>query len=349
MTLKVGIIGTGFGARVHAPVLQAHPKFEVAAIAGVHRNNGSKVAAELSIPRGYDDWREMLSKEELDVVVVASNPAHHMEMTLEALSTGRHVLCEKPPALSLSQARAMLDAAQQSGKVAAMNFEWRFLPERQKIKELLQAGAIGDVLHVHWRESWAFWPEIRDRENTWLWQSASGGGFLGAIGSHVIDSLNFWFGSLKWVQGHTEAHVFTRKRGGRLEACDADDSFYFHGEFAGGGTCTVQFALAFAGLPTLIEIYGTEGTLVFDGQELRICRQKNGPFESVELPKQMDAAAFDEKIRGFVHPQWKLYDALADALAGEAVSDLPTLADAAYVQSVMDAVRDSSRMHRLPV
>jgi predicted dehydrogenase len=349
VTCQVGIIGTGFGARVHAPLLQAHPQFKVIAIASVHRNNGVRVAEELSIPRGYDDWRDMLQNEALDLVVVASNPAHHMEMTLAALSSGRHVLCEKPPALEYSQARAMLEAARRSGKVAAMNFEWRFLPERQAIKELVQSGAIGELLHVHWRESWPLWPDLRDRENSWLWQTASGGGLLGAIGSHMIDSLHYWFGALKWVQGHTEAHVFARKRGEQWEASDADDSFYFHGEFASGGTCTVQFVLAAAGLPALLEIYGTEATLVFDGQDLRIRRQKNGPFESIELPQKMDASGFAEAIRGYVHPQWKLYDALAATLSGQAVPDLPTFADSVYVQSVMDAIRDSSRMHRLPV
>ncbi|MCL6637804.1 MAG: Gfo/Idh/MocA family oxidoreductase [Alicyclobacillus sp.] len=349
MTLRVGIIGTGFGARVHAPLLQSHKDFELVAISSVYRGHAHTAAADAGIPRSYDQWQEMLHTESLDVVVVASNPRHHLEMTLAALSKGLHVLCEKPPALNLAEARTMAEAARRSNRIAAMNFEWRYLAERQAIRRLLQERRIGEVLHVHWIEAWPFWPEVQHRPPSWLWESTSGGGQLGALGSHMIDSLVYWLGPIQSIQGDVSVHITARQsEQGDWVACDADDSFCFHGHLVSGPTCTVQLHISSVPVPPRIEFFGTEGHLLWDGTELRLAQRSGsipGQFQPVALDRwpAEQLSAFREDLRRFVQPQHCLYTDLARAIAGDTVPSLPTLDQAVHVQAVIDAIRVSAR------
>jgi predicted dehydrogenase len=341
--MNVGIIGTGFGARVHVPVLQAHPDYEVVALSSVYRGNASEVAAEHNVPKAFSNWKTMIDElPELDLIVVATNPEHHMEMTLAALSAGKSVVCEKPPALSLEQAMSMQAAAQRAKTIAAMNFEWRYLPERQKIKQILVSNQIGRPLHINWHLSWPMWPALAERPNSWLWQKSTGGGLLGAIGSHIIDSLAYWFGPLKALHGHTQNHVHTRQGPLGFEATDADDSFFFHGVTETGTTITVQFTIAASSTDEMIEFFGETGTLKLTDKRLELLI-KDHPAQELELDQMMDTSPFSDAIKGFVHPQSKFYDDFAKAVQGKQANALPTLSDAAYVQATLDTIRQSAR------
>src|SRR5205085_3860424 len=105
---RVGVIGTGFGSAVHVPAFSASPDFEVVAIASRHRANAERVAAEHDIAWAGDDYRAMLSEVDLDVISVATPGGLHHEIVLAAAEAGRHILCEKPFATSLTQATEML-------------------------------------------------------------------------------------------------------------------------------------------------------------------------------------------------------------------------------------------------
>src|SRR6266545_8135839 len=111
--VRVGVIGTGFGANVQVPGFKCVSGVEVVAITSAHLDRAQAVAAQHAIPHAYDDYREMLRDLELDLVSVVSPPYLHHEMTLAALEAGAHVLCEKPFAMDLGEALAMRDAADQ--------------------------------------------------------------------------------------------------------------------------------------------------------------------------------------------------------------------------------------------
>ena len=115
--LRVGVVGAGFGGAVHAPAYALHPRFEVVAIASP--SSAERVARERKIPHAFASVAEMLAGVELDVVSVASPPFDHHDSVLAALAAGKHVLCEKPLALNVAQAEAMLAAAERAGTVCA--------------------------------------------------------------------------------------------------------------------------------------------------------------------------------------------------------------------------------------
>ncbi|HEY0798150.1 MAG TPA: Gfo/Idh/MocA family oxidoreductase, partial [Candidatus Baltobacteraceae bacterium] len=141
--LRVGVVGSGFGATVHVPAFQAHPRFEVVAIASPSRANA--IAAERGIAHSFPSCAQMVAGVELDVVSIASPPVHHHEDVLAALARGKHVLCEKPFALNLTQAEELYAAAQRAGTVCALAFEFRYLPERIATRELISNGHLGPL------------------------------------------------------------------------------------------------------------------------------------------------------------------------------------------------------------
>lgn len=339
MGIRVGIIGTGYGARVHAPVLLKHPDYELVALSGVRPGRARAEAERLSIPQAFDDWKKMIEESALEMVVIASEPMVHADMTTASLEAGVHVLCEKPPALNLAEVKAMKRVADVKDRHLFINFEWRYLPERQAIKRLLEEGSLGDVIHVHWREARGMLDRIREAENTWLWKAERGGGMLGAIGSHMIDALHHWFGDLETVQGQLVRQIKTRRGEHGPEESTADDSFMFLGMFQKGGTCSAQFISSAIGVEPRLEIFGTKGTLVLEGNLLRIATTPSAEFKDVELPKRMDESGFPAAIQAYIHPQWTLYTELARALAGEKRDSLPDFDDAIRVQSVLDQLR----------
>lgn len=340
MGIRVGVIGTGFGAKVHVPVLQQHPDYELEAICSLRKGRAAMAATELGVPHGYDDWRKMLDELALDMVVIASEPALHKEITAEALNRNCHVLCEKPPALGEAEALLMQEVAVRSGKVSSMNFEWRYLPERKKIKEFIDNGSLGEIFHVNWSTVGPMWPSLRDREDSWLWHESRGGGLLGAVGSHMIDALQYWLGSLTEIRGMVTNHVPSRRRGSEMVATTADDSFLFHGRFTTGATCSVQFSIGAVGRDEVIEVIGSRGTAQIRGKRVQVATTNDAlDFRDVELPSLRDVSAFDGSIQGYIHPQWELYSEFAQVVRGGSSETLPTMEDVVRVQRVLDQIR----------
>ena len=138
---------------------------------------------------------------ERSAVVLAVPPLFHHDMVMRALRAGKHVLCEKPFGLDAGQAAQMLDRSREAGTVCMVDYQFRMAPERMRLKELLEAGAIGRILRVN--VEWT----VRGRaagNSAWSWQfdPSSGGGVLFAFGSHVVDYLQWLAGPARTVAAH---------------------------------------------------------------------------------------------------------------------------------------------------
>lgn len=339
--IRVGIIGTGFGTVVQAPGFQLHPEYEVVALGGVHRpGRAAEQAARLGIARAYDNYLEMLDQENLDLVSVASAPNLHHPMTLAALERRIPVLCEKPTAMNLAEAEAMLDAAERRGLVHAIDHEFRFVPERFRFHQLATEGFLGELVHFTITMWVSGFQRQAPRPYGWLQDAAQGGGFLGALGSHMIDQIRWCFGAIDSVSGKLTTHV-TEREG---HPVTADDTFSFLCKMAGGNAtgCFNLISQAQHGFGIRLEAYGTEGTAVMSPGRLQAARVGE-PLADLALPASPDVpgvtfrAGLDHRIPPFT----ALADRLARALRGETPADLPTFRDGVAVQAVMDAVRQS--------
>jgi predicted dehydrogenase len=146
MSIRVGIVGTGFGAQVHAPAYQAHEAFELVAIASPNR--AQAVAKERGIPQAFPSLAAMLDGVELDAVSIASPPFMHRDDAVLAFSHGKHVLCEKPLARTVEEAEEIVAAARRAGTACGVAFEFRFDASRQALKELVVNQHLGPLREI---------------------------------------------------------------------------------------------------------------------------------------------------------------------------------------------------------
>lgn len=150
-----------------------------------------KLAEDFDIPDIYTDYRELLARDDIDAVSVCVPNFLHKEITVAALQAGKHVLCEKPMAMNADEAKAMLAAANESGKILMIGFNIRFRSDVQRLKQFVDAGDLGEIYY-------AKTGYIRRRGTPFGWFSVkaeSGGGPVIDLGVHVIDMTRFMMGN----------------------------------------------------------------------------------------------------------------------------------------------------------
>lgn len=197
-TVGVGIIGAGSIANLtHIPGYKALPdKARLVAVADVIGDRADAVAAEHKIPMAFDDYRRLLELDEVDIVSICTPPAAHMETTIAALEAGKHVLCEKPMAMTAAEAQKMVDAADRTGKKLAIGFQSRFSDNAQALKRLIDRGELGDIYYgravYNRRRGIPSWGMFYSREQ-------NGGGPMIDVGVHVLDLALWLMGNPKPV------------------------------------------------------------------------------------------------------------------------------------------------------
>lgn len=194
MTYRVGIAGSGFGVRAHLPAFTAHDAFEVVALASPH--SAKRVAAERNVPHAFESCESMLAGCELDVVSVAGPPFTHHRDVLASLASGKHVICEKPFALNVAQAEEMVAAAERAGTATALMHEFRWIPQRMALHELVANNHLAPLREIELTQlSTRLRPDV-ERARGWWFERECGGGMAGALLSHLIDGAS-------WVAGRT--------------------------------------------------------------------------------------------------------------------------------------------------
>ncbi len=333
--VRVGLIGTGFGASVQVPGFKCVSDVEVVAIASARLERAEAVAAEHRIPYAFDDYEEMLRNVELDLVSVVSPPYLHHEMTMAALHAGAHVLCEKPFAMDLGEAVDMRDAGERLGRVHAVDHEFRYVPARSAIKRLLDAGEIGDVFLFRATDLAAF---PNDRPFDWWFDRTRGGGVLGAVGSHYVDAVLWWIGPIAHVSAQLRALVPQRRiaGGSGTERVTADDTATVAFETGSGVTGRIDISVSAGGGPRRVEIYGTKGALFLEGTKLY--RAASGEVNEVSMEDRDQARLDDPRIGPFVELAQRVVDRMNDADS----RPFPTFDDGVAVQRVLDAIHRSS-------
>jgi predicted dehydrogenase len=318
VTTRVGVIGTGFGARVIAPVFAATPGCEVVDVVSARDDAG--VAS-------------LCDRADLDVVSVHSPPFLHAAHVRRALVNGHAVICDKPFGLDATQSEALLAAAEAAECIHLLNFEFRYDPMREQVRALIAAGAIGAPEHVSWTHVSAG-SRVPMRAHGWLFDRSMGGGFVGAWGSHAVDTLRLVMGEVVAAEGVCRTTVPERPdRDGRPQPCDAEDGFIASLTFAGGATAAIDatFAATASIAPRMV-ISGSEGVLECVADARITVRRSDGTRDEHTRPE----------TGGDPHvvPMQRFAAVVRDALeAGVAPPGAPTFADGLACARVLDAIR----------
>ena len=188
--VRIGIIGCGGIANgKHMPALKKLPDVEMVAFCDIIEERAVKAAAEYGVEgaKVFTDYKELL-KLDLDVVNVLTPNKQHSFITVDALESGKHVMCEKPMAINTAEAQKMLDAAKRTGKKLTIGYQNRFRPECRYLKKCVEAGDLGEIYYARAqairRRAVPTWGVFLDEEN-------QGGGPLIDIGTHALD-LTLW-------------------------------------------------------------------------------------------------------------------------------------------------------------
>lgn len=257
--MKVAVIGRGFGATAMAPAYEA-------------------VGCEVEIVPSRDIEAVLAACQRADLVSIHSPPFQHLDHVLAAVDAGKAVLCDKPFGRNADDARAMADAAEQAGVPHFLNFEFRFSEARAKARELIASGEIGTPRHFHYASFANF---MARRDYGWLNDAALGGGWLGALGSHIVDAARWQLGSeVASCGGVSRIDVPLRGDGqGGQVACTAEDAFSVWLAMENGATATIDAASSGAVmLPQTTTILGSAGAIRIDNETVvTLTRRKEEP------------------------------------------------------------------------
>ena len=189
--LKIGIIGCGgIANNKHMPSLQKIAEVEMVAFCDIIRERAEKAAKDFGTPNAkvYEDYKQLLEEKEIDVVHVLTPNREHSFITVDALESGKHVMCEKPMAINSAEAQKMLDAAKRTGKKLTIGYQSRYRADSQFLKRACDNGELGEIYYAKALS-------LRRRGvPTWgvfLNEYEQGGGPLIDIGTHSLD-LTLW-------------------------------------------------------------------------------------------------------------------------------------------------------------
>jgi predicted dehydrogenase len=340
----IGVVGTGFGARVQIPVWAQVPGVRVVSVCSGDLERARRVAEKSGAPHSTADVSELAAHPEVDLVCVTTPPHRHRPEVLAALAAGKHVLCEKPFALDAAEALEMLERARAARVLALVDFEFRMLPVRAELRRLLREGALGELRHVHQTGIADFLHRVDGGYGAWWYRRENGGGWLGAAASHDVDNLRFLFGEVAEVCALLDTRVpRARARGGAELASDVDDTCFVLLRFADGTPAALLTGAGAVGrVPGgRLEVHGSRGSLVLDGGRL-LMAEPGAELRELPVPRaDVGAALADPHYVPFV--LWARSIAQAIRGGGRLVPDFE---DGFRNQLVLDAARRSARERR---
>lgn len=346
--IGIGVIGTGFARTTQLPAFRACEGARLVIIASGRRENAERAASEFDIAEVANDWREVVEHADVDLVSIVTPPSTHKEITLAALDAGKAVLCEKPTAMNSDESRRMRERAARTSVLAHIDHELRFVPARLRMREMIRAGEVGRIRHANV----LFRSDSRaTAERPWDWWSdeRAGGGVLGAIGSHAVDSLRWLLGAeVSHVAATLSTHVAERPNpaGRGMRRVTTDDAATMLLHFADSdsterATATLSLSVIEAGRPEhFVEVFGTHGALRVDGAgALQHARTGEGAWRVVETePAPLAAGLRDsEWARGFTVFACEIIAALREGRTR--VEGAATFEDGHSIQLVLDAAR----------
>lgn len=337
---RVGIIGTGWGARVQAPAFR-EAGLEVVAIAGHNADRTRRAAAELGL-EAFDDWRALVTSN-IDLVTIVTPPSEHLSMASAALDAGKHVLSEKPMALDAAEAEELVAAARRHpDQLALIDHELRFLPSFRAARERI--AELGGVRYAEVRYAS---PGRGDRSRGWNWWSDAkqGGGIWGAVGSHFIDTLRFLGMEIEAAQASLQTIIDERPFQNAKRGVTSDDCALVNLRLAGGAIAAMTLSAVASGPdePATITIHGEDGALRLIGEEL-LTAMRGEPF-TLAAGDELAPRRGNSAGGAFGSGTYFLGLALRAALDHgdrSALANAATFDDGLAHQRVLDAARASS-------
>ncbi|OYD07401.1 Gfo/Idh/MocA family protein [Paludifilum halophilum] len=287
--IRIGMVGYRLMGRAHSHAYRDFPFYfdtdtlpVLQAVTGRDEGRVQTAAHKMGWASYETDWRRLIERDDIDLIDIVTPNDTHAEIAIAAAEAGKHVFCEKPLALSLDQAKRMLEAVDKAGVTHMICHNYRFSPAVQWAKKLIEEGRLGKIYHIRatFLQDWLMDPHF---PLIWrLQKGVSGGGTLGDLGAHIIDLARFLVGEFREVAGMMETFIKKRPLGsmtdhlkGRIESdqwgeVTVDDATAFLARFENGALGTFESSRFSKGnrAGNRFEINGEKGSLRWDMENL---------------------------------------------------------------------------------
>ena len=186
---NIAVVGLGGIAQlVHLPILSKLNSVNIVAVSEVNKNRLKTVGNKFNVSNQYSDYKKMLAENDIDAVIIATPTKSHLEVSLEAIKAGKHILIEKPIAVNYEEAKKINDAAKKDKVKAMVGMNFRFRPDAMLLKSLINSNELGDLFYIR-----CGWSRKQSSEEKWFRKKTeSGGGVLIDLGIMLLD-LGIWF------------------------------------------------------------------------------------------------------------------------------------------------------------
>jgi len=282
-TLNIGLVGYGFMGRTHSNAFLQAPRFfdlprkpVLKAVAARNEARVKKFAENWGYESHVTDWRELISRKDIDVIDIASPNDTHHEIAIAAAKAGKMVMCEKPLGRNAKEAQEMTDAVDKAGVPNTVWYNYRRVPAVTMIKQLLDEGKLGRIFHYRAKflQDWTISEDLpQGGEGLWrLDVKVAGSGVTGDLLAHNIDTALWLNGPIVEVSAMTETFIKERKHTitGKVEPVGIDDASAFLARFENGSLATFEatrYARGHKALYTL-EINGEHASAFWDLHDL---------------------------------------------------------------------------------
>jgi len=347
----VGIIGLGFG-RAHIPAFQSAGS-SVVAVCQRNLAGARAIADRYGISQVFERWEDLLEQAKPEIVVIATPPHIRRQVCLRALSLGMHVLCEKPLALNVQEAREMVEAAAAAKRVGGTVFNFRYPAAMQRMHQMVAEGFLGRIFHVNCRFSGARYADEATPASWRVDRALAGVGAMGDFGVHMVDTVRWNFGEFVRLCAQVGIAYPSRRLPDGTKAADAEDYCTLLAELDSGAQVALSVSRAARGTngDFLVDAYGSQGALSYrlrrEGKlwyrgELSATAEAHG-FRPIKVPAGLPRSAgqgdpMEVAGKAMIAPLVKRF--LAAIRRGE--SSFPTLEDGLRAQAVLDAVVEST-------
>ena len=279
--INVGLLGHKFMGKAHSNAyrkigmfFEPSAKITMKTICGLEEDEVRTAAERFSWESYETSWEKLVKRNDIDMIDIAASTDVHKDAAIAAANEGKHVFCEKPLALTLADAREVLEAVKKCKVKHQIGFNYRFAPAVKLAKKLIDSGKIGRIFHVRasFLQSWIIDPDF---PFTWkLDKKVCGSGALGDIGSHIIDMARFISGEIDSVIAMSKTFVksrpLTAANPGKRVDVEVDDATVFLAEFKNGAFGVFEATRFGQGHKNdlSIEINGELGSVKFDFERM---------------------------------------------------------------------------------
>ena len=356
--IRLGLIGASVGgtwsARSHLPALRSGGDVELTAVCTTRAESAEAARQAWGARLAFDDWRRMVASPEIDAVAVVVRVPSHYAPTKAALEAGKHVYCEWPLGRTTAEAAELAALATAKGVVTAVGLQARVNPAVMHMKELVEAGYVGEVMAVHvslMREGVLSRPSHR----TWQRDAELGANTLTIANGHTVDAMRFVAGGFARLSAVVATQAMHWLDTGTKTMLDvtSPDNVLISGRLANGAVVSVHIgAIPFAGSGYRMEIYGRDGTLVASGEDspqlsaVSLHGAKGGDtLAPIAVPERFTVAA-PGTPSGEARNVGQMYTLFAQAIRDRATRGgkgrPPDFATAVDLHRLVDAVKQAS-------